>query len=120
MHTIEITEEELTLVRAALHSSLDDADPCDDPSRRRVVVVEAVRRECVQLEKGRLGVEQTVHTLPGEELSARAMLLDCLVASASSCRGRAFAELRDERLHALPVRGKIRDARVGSRLEDRH
>ena len=118
------------VVRAALHRRvvrddhalppLDDADPGDHPCRGRVVVVEAVRRERVQLEERRLGVEEPVDTLAGEELPARTVLLDRLVASAARRLGRALAKLRDERLHALPVRAELRSGRVGSRLENRH
>ncbi len=97
------------VVRAALHgrvvrdddalSPLDDADPGDDPRRRRVAVVQLPGREGVQLEERRARVDEPVDPLAGGELPARAVALDRLLATAGCDEGRALAKLRDERLH---------------------
>ena len=73
-------------VRAALHgrvvrddhafAALDDADARDDPGAGRLAVVELPRRERVQLEEGRVGVDEAVDPLARGQLAARPVALD--------------------------------------------
>ena len=118
------------VVRAALHgrvvgddhalAALDDADPGHDPGRRRVAVVQVPRGERVQLEEGRAGVEEAVDPLAREELAARAVALDRLLAAAQRRLGRARFQLLHERRHALPVGGEVGRLAVDPRLEHCH
>ena len=96
-------------VRAALHgrivrdddafAPLDDADPGDDPRRRRLSVVQLPRGEGVQLEERGAGIDEPVDALARGQLAARAVPLDrCLAAARRDERG-AVAQLGDERLH---------------------
>ena len=97
------------VVGAALHrrvvrddhalAPLDDADPGDDPGRRRVAVVELPRGERVQLEERRARVDEPVDPLARGELPARAVALDRLLAAAGRDERRALAQLGDEPLH---------------------
>ena len=61
---------------------LDNTDPGHDARTRRLVVVDVQGGERVQLQKRRPGVEEQVDPLPGEELAARAMPLDCSLPAA--------------------------------------
>ena len=107
------------VVRAALHGrvvrddhalpALDDADPRDDPGRRRVTVVELPGRERIQLQERRPRIDQPVDALARRELAARAVPLDRLLAAAGRDECRALAQLRDERFHrrATPLEGLV-------------
>src|SRR5207344_831322 len=64
-------------------ATLDDADPRHDARRRRLAVVEIPRRECVQLEERGARVEEAVDPLACGQLSAGAMSLHRLLASAA-------------------------------------
>ena len=94
--------------------------PVTIPAAGRFVVVEAVGREGAQLEERRLGVEQPLDPLAGEELPARRRFTPPRRLRRAPPRPSAGEEVRDERLHALPVRAELRSGRVGSRLENRH
>ena len=73
-------------VRAALHGrvvredharpALDDADPGDDPGRRRLAVVDLPGGERAELEERRAGIDEPVDPLARGQLPARAMPLD--------------------------------------------
>src|SRR5688572_5189515 len=93
--------------------ALDDADPGDDPGRRRSAVVELPRSERVQLEQSGSGVDQPVDALAGGQLSARAMSLDRLLAAAAGDEPGALPQLCDQRLHPL---GAAREGLVALEL----
>ena len=80
-------------------TSLDDADPRDDPGGGRLTLVEVPRGERVQLEERRAGVDEAVDPLARRQLPARAVPLHCLLAAALRHPGSALAKLRDELLH---------------------
>ncbi len=74
--------------------ALDDADARDDAGARRVAVVEIPGGERVQLEEGRVGVDEPVDALARRQLAARAVPLDGLLAAAArdgSVRSRSSA-----------------------------
>ena len=91
-------------VGAALHgrvvrddhalAALDDADPGDDPGRRRLAVVDVPRGERVQLEEGRARVDEPVDPLARRQLAARAVALDRSLAAAAARPGRCARAAR--------------------------
>ena len=91
-------------VRAALHRRIvghdhalpafDDADAGDDPRGRSLVVVHVPGRERVQLEEGRVRIDEPVDPFPGEELAARAVPLDRALSAARGHLRGALAQLQ--------------------------
>ncbi len=89
-------------------ASFDDADAGDDARRGRLVVVELVGGERIQLEEGGAGVDEAVDPLAGGELAAGAVALDRLLAAALRDARGALAELGDELLHPrAPTRERV-------------
>jgi hypothetical protein len=81
--------------------SLDRADAGDDPRARRLAVIDVPRRERVQLEKGRVGIEEAVDALPRRQLPPRPVALHGALATALRHLPRPRAELCYERSHPL-------------------
>jgi hypothetical protein len=81
--------------------AFDDADAGDDPGRGSGVVVQIPRREGVQLQERRAGIDQPVDPVARSELPPRAVSLDRLLAAATRHVRRALAQLGHERLHPL-------------------
>ena len=92
-------------------AALDDADPGDDPGRRRLAVVELPGGERVQLEERRARVDEPVDPLARGELPARAVALDRLLAAALARRARCA---RAARRRASSIRS-CRRSNVSSR-----
>ena len=91
--------------------ALDDADPRDDPGRRRLAVVEVPGGERASSRNAVPGSTQPVDPLAGGQLAARAVPLDRLLAAAARDLRRALAQLGDERLHPRPPPRTSRRAR---------
>src|SRR5262249_12710921 len=77
----------------------DDADPRDDPRRRRIAVVDLPGGEGAELEEGRTGVDEAVDPLAREQLSTRPVTFDRTLAAAACDLRRPLAQLGDEALH---------------------
>jgi len=101
------------IIRAALHrgvvahdhagASGDLADACDYARGGNVVLVDVMTGEQREFEKGGAGIEQALHALAGQQLAARRVPLTRVRIAAERDLRRAFAQIRDERLHCLCV-----------------
>ena len=76
----------------------------DDSGCRRVIVVHIKRGQRRQLEKRRLGVEQTSDSVAYRKLALIAVPLQVCRPAALTHRGKPFAQLTDQLPHAVPVR----------------
>ena len=94
--------------------------PGDDAGARRLAVVELPGGERVQLEEGRVRVDEPVDPLARGELAARAVALDRLLAAAARDLRRALAQLGDERRHPLAPARELVGAALDLRREDGH
>ena len=92
--------------------ALDDADAGDDA--RADVEVGAPGGERRQLEERRVGVEQQLDALAGEQLAALVVPLDVLRAAAGERLGVLGVELGELGEHRLAVRRRVTGRRVGS------
>ena len=89
--------------------------PVTMPAPRRLAVVDLPGGERVQLEERRARVDEPVDPLAREQLAARAVALDRLLAAAGRDLRGACAQLVDERLHARRAGARSRPcARPGS------
>ena len=103
--------------------ALDPADAGDDAGARRVVVVQAGRRERAELEEGGAGVDEAVDPLADRELAALAMALDRAVVAAGAATGDgvlAAPQVGDERGHRVVVGARLRGVRVQPAAQDGH
>ena len=103
--------------------ALDPADAGHDPGARRLIVVQAVRRQRAQLEEGRARVEEAVDALADRELAALAMPGDGPVVAARAALadgGGARPQVGDERRHPLDVRPRILAGGIEPRSQDGH
>src|SRR5262249_20305178 len=98
----------------------DDADARGDAGTRGLVVVEAPGRERVQLEEGRVRVDQAVDPLARGELPARAVSLDGFLAAAAGDLLRALPELAAEAGHPLAPLGELVRTALDVRGQDGH
>ena len=76
--------------------------------------------ERVQLEEGRVGVDEPVDALPRRELPARAVPLERLLAAAARDLRRPLAQLRDEAGHPLAAAGEQVAFPLDLRRQHRH
>ena len=78
------------------------------------------RRQRVQLEEGRAGIEQPLDALAGKQLPAGGVPLDRLRRALGGDLAGALAELGHERLHPRAVGGVLGGGAVGAGLENCH
>ena len=83
-------------------AALDDADPGDDPGRRRLASYTPQAASADSSRNAVSGSHKPVDPLARRELAARAMALERLLSASLGDGCRALAKLGDELLHALP------------------
>ncbi len=87
-------------------TALDRTDSGHDPRPRCLAVVDVPRRQSVELEKRRAGVDEPVDALACGELATRAMALRRLLTAAGGNERRSLTQLRHEGLHGGTTGGE--------------
>ena len=98
----------------------DAADAGDDPGRRHLAAVHAVRRELAELQERRAGVEQPLQPLARQQLAARRVLRPRRRVAAQGRARHLRAQVGDHRLHLRRVLAEGVAARVQPGLENAH
>ena len=118
------------VVGAALHRRVvaddhalapgDAADAGDQAGGRRLVAIEAERRQRRELEERRAGIEQQLDAFAGQQLAAADVARAGRLATAGGGARQARAQVLDQGAHRRRIGGELRASNVEQRLDDRH